>query len=113
MDLLHIDRVEKLKEPHYKWAEAALNQNDHPHVGKWTESVGVGSKDFFKTVKEKLGTEREAKILFHLVADMMPSFAAKPLLRRFNKIKPKRRHRVRVKNMEAVIPPIMTTPWRV
>jgi len=55
MDLLHIDSVEKLKESHYKWVQAALKENDHQHVGKWTESVGVGSKDFLKTVKEKLG----------------------------------------------------------
>ena len=55
MDLLHIDRVEKLKGSHYKWAEAALNRSDHPHVGKWTESIGMGSKDFLKIIKKKLG----------------------------------------------------------
>jgi len=35
--------------------QAALKENDHPHIGKWTESIGVRSKNFLKTVKEKLG----------------------------------------------------------
>jgi hypothetical protein len=30
------------------WTEAALKQNDRQRVGKWTESIGVGSKSFLK-----------------------------------------------------------------
>ena len=34
--------------------EAALKQNDHQHVEKWSESVGMGSKSFLETVKKNL-----------------------------------------------------------
>ena len=55
MNLLNINCFEKLKESHYKWVAEGLKKNDRQHVGKWTESVGVGSKNFLETVKEKLG----------------------------------------------------------
>jgi hypothetical protein len=55
MSLLNINSLEKLKESHYNWVTEGLRQNEHQHVGKWTESVGVGSKSFLETVKEKLG----------------------------------------------------------
>ena len=55
MNLLNINGFEKLKESHYNWVAEGLKQNDPQHVGKWTESVGVGNKNFLETVKEKLG----------------------------------------------------------
>ena len=55
MNLLNINGFENLKESHYNWVAEGLKQNDHQHIVKWTESLGVGSKSFLETVKEELG----------------------------------------------------------
>lgn len=54
-DLLNFDNYDDLKGSHRKWVEEFLEEKKHVRDRKWTESIAVGSKQFIKKVKEKLG----------------------------------------------------------
>ena len=55
MSVLQLDDPEELSVSHYNWVEEKLRQNDCNRETEWTESIGVGSRSFLQTVKEKLG----------------------------------------------------------
>jgi putative transposase len=55
MQLLNIQTVEKLKKSHSGWIEEALRSDRHVRESKWVESVAVGSEEFVKMTKERLG----------------------------------------------------------
>jgi len=53
--ILQFDDSEKLRASHYNWVEEKLTENDGNRETEWTESIGVGSRSFLQTVKERLG----------------------------------------------------------
>ena len=55
MSILQLDDPEELRASHYNWVEEKLAENDGNREAEWTESIGVGSRSFLQTVKEKLG----------------------------------------------------------
>jgi REP element-mobilizing transposase RayT len=55
LDLLGIATHEQLQEAHAHWIEEALARSRYYREDKWTSSIGVGSEEFVKKVKNDLG----------------------------------------------------------
>jgi putative transposase len=55
LDLLGISSHEQLKETHARWVEEMLRPGGNSREDKWSSSVGVGSEEFVKKLKEELG----------------------------------------------------------
>ena len=60
-ELLHSRSIENLKDAHSRWVEETLKIDRHVRDTKWTQSVAVGSKEFVKTTKDKLGYRAEVR----------------------------------------------------
>jgi putative transposase len=63
LNLLGIATHEQLKQAHAHWIEEALERSGYYREDKWTSSIGVGSEEFVKKMKNDLGIR--APILFH------------------------------------------------
>jgi len=61
MGLLSIDSVVTLRELREKWVAEALARGEVGREGKWTESVAVGSADFVRTIRTKLGSRAKGR----------------------------------------------------
>ena len=61
MDLLGMPSIEALRRARGRWVEQALGRAKHVRESEWTESVAVGSADFVKTVKSKLGIRAKGR----------------------------------------------------
>jgi REP element-mobilizing transposase RayT len=54
-DLFDIKSMDDLKRTYRGWVEEALEKQDRRRQPRWTESIAVGSEDFMRNTKEKLG----------------------------------------------------------
>lgn len=64
MDLLGIPSIEALQRAHRTWVEQALVRAEQVRESKWTECVAAGSRDFFETIKGKLGVRAKRRRFF-------------------------------------------------
>jgi REP element-mobilizing transposase RayT len=64
MDLLGIPSIEALQWAHRDRVERALARCEQVRESKWTESVAVGSADFVKAVKTKLGARARGRTIW-------------------------------------------------
>ncbi len=55
LELLNFDDFTVFKKTYLDWLGSSLNNNQKRRETKWTQSVAVGSHDFIKTVKDRLG----------------------------------------------------------
>ena len=55
VDLFDIKSMDDLKKTYRGWVEEALEKQSRQRQPRWTESIAVGSEDFVRNTKEKLG----------------------------------------------------------
>jgi hypothetical protein len=55
MDLLGMKEIGELKETYRGWVDEALKKQDPGRQPRWTESIAVGSENFVRDTKERLG----------------------------------------------------------
>jgi putative transposase len=55
MEVLGIRNTEDLKEVYGNWVMEALEKHRYVRQSKWTEAIAVGSEDFVRETKERLG----------------------------------------------------------
>jgi hypothetical protein len=55
IELLDIKNTDELKKISRDWVEDGLKKQSHHRQPQWTESIAVGSEDFVRHTKEKLG----------------------------------------------------------
>ena len=55
VDLLNMKNVDELKEAYRGWVDEALEKQDLGRQPRWTESIAVGTENFVRDTKERLG----------------------------------------------------------
>ena len=55
MELLDISNMDELKNAYRDFVEEALKKQDRERDRRWTESIAVGSEEFVRDTKERLG----------------------------------------------------------